>query len=320
MQLFRYANGGLPNGAVLAYIIMGYPSALAGLATTSGVVWVISYLLLAHTLIISAYLLHDCIHNTIFRNSRHNRLLGMTLAWLTGAAYTPYSILERKHLRHHADRVDVLAIDCHQFMRRYPALQRVLSVLQGWHLPAIEMLTHGLSILAPFILPSRRNQCSYVLLILFSRASFFTLLALVNPSILPAYLLAWFLMITVLGFMDTFQHHYEIRLLLEDEKVLREYDRDYEETHTYSNLLSVRHPLLNLLVLNFCYHNMHHYRSGVPWHDLPRAHAERYKDHPAPIVSIGDQLVRYHHYRSQRLHGLINAQTGAAGVSFLVGV
>lgn len=320
MQLFRYANGRLPNCAVLAYIVMGYPSALVGLATTSGVVWVISCLLLAHTLIISAYLLHDCIHNTIFRNSRHNRLLGMTLAWLTGAAYTPYSILERKHLRHHADRVDVLAIDYLQFLNNHPALQRGLALLQDWHLPAVEILTHGLSMLAPLILPSRRDQRSYVLLILLSRVSFFTLLALVNPVILPAYLLGWLLMITVLGFMDTFQHHYEIRLLLEDDKVLREYDRDYEETHTFSNLLSTRHPVLNLLVLNFCYHNMHHYRSGIPWHDLPRAHAERYKDHPAPIVSFGDQLVRYHRYRRQRLNGITNAHTGAAGVSFLVGV
>ena len=56
--------------------------------------------------------------------------------------------------------------------------------------------------------------------------------------------------------MDAFQHIYQVRINLDEEKVYPEFDRDYEEAHTWSNLLSEKHPWLNLLVLNFCYHNV----------------------------------------------------------------
>ena len=46
-------------------------------------------------------------------------------------------------------------------------------------------------------------------------------------------------------------------------------DRQYEEDNTYSNLLSTRYPWLNLLVLNFCYHNVHHNKPSEPWYRLP---------------------------------------------------
>ena len=35
-------------------------------------------------------------------------------------------------------------------------------------------------------------------------------------------------------------------------------DREYEQMNTYSNVTSLRHPWLNLLLLNFPYHNAHH--------------------------------------------------------------
>ena len=43
-------------------------------------------------------------------------------------------------------------------------------------------------------------------------------------------------------------------------------DRDYEEHNTYSNLLSQRFPVFNLLVLNFCYHNVHHHKPSGQAH------------------------------------------------------
>lgn len=43
----------------------------------------------------------------------------------------------------------------------------------------------------------------------------------------------------------------------------------YEQGNTYSNLNSQRHRWLNLLLLNFCYHNAHHQRASVPWYRLP---------------------------------------------------
>ncbi len=81
------------------------------------------------------------------------------------------------------------------------------------------------------------------------------------------------IMLHALRFTDAFQHTYDAFAVLEsgdipDDKVR---DRDYEQANTYSNLASVGHPWLNLLLLNFPYHNAHHERPIVPWHDLPQA-------------------------------------------------
>jgi len=322
VEIFRYKNGVLPNSLALGYVAPGYLLALWGLANASGLVWLLACLLLSHVLVIAAYLLHECIHNTIFKNSHHNEWLGKILAWLTGAAYTPYPVLQKKHLRHHADRVDVLAIDYREFLQSRPVLLKFLTALQLFHLPTAEFISHYLALSAPFLLESRRQYRSYVLLVLGSRALFFVLLAWINWAMLAGHLLAWIVLITVLGFMDAFQHQYEVRLQLDDNKILREFDRDYEEAHTFSNLLSGNYRLFNLLVLNFCYHNVHHFKSGVPWYDLPAMHEQRYQDKPAPVITLSKQLQNFHQHRIARLQGTPNVgkDTGAAGVSFLVGV
>jgi len=322
MEIFRYKDGARPNSLALTYVALGYPISLWGLAVAGGLVWLLACLLLAHTLVIAAYLLHECIHNTIFKNSHHNERLGMILAWLTGAAYTPYAILQKKHLRHHADRVDVLAIDYRQFIQARPALQKFLTALQRYHLPAAEFISHYLALAAPFLLESRRQYRGYVLLVLCSRVLLFVLFAWITPAMLAGHLFAWIILITVLGFMDAFQHQYEVRLQLDDNRILREFDRDYEEAHTFSNLLSEKYPWLNLLVLNFCYHNVHHLKSGIPWYDLPTMHQQRYQDKPAPVIRLSTQLRNFHQHRIARLQGnaTTGKDTGAAGVSFLVGV
>ena len=150
------------------------------------------------------------------------------------------------------------------------------------------------------------------------------LLAVVNINILPGYLIAYLVFIWVLGFMDSTQHHYETRTGTYHEKSLIDHGRDYEESHTFSNLLSHRFPWLNLLVLNFCYHNIHHYRSGEPWYRLPYQHNQRYREQAAPVIGVGEQIRLYNSYRVDRVMSYSEVAAGpgigAAGVSFLVGV
>ena len=142
--------------------------------------------------------------------------------------------------------------------------------------------------------------------------------------ILPAYLAAYLLFMWVLGFMDAFQHSYEVRYALDGEKIPVEFDREYEEGHTFSNLISGRFHWINLLVLNFCYHNVHHNRSGEPWYRLPHLHEERYAGTGVQEIALPDQLARYQRYRVGRVMQDLELESGpgigAAGVSFLVGV
>ncbi len=321
MQLFRYGDGTVPNIAALLYVFAGYPLSIIGLAQHSVIVFVLSLLLLAHTLIIAAYLLHECMHQTLFKHSRHNEWLGLVLAWICGACYSDYRLLKNKHLRHHANRIDSLSIDVQALLKTNPALYKLVALLEWCYIPAIELLTRILSILAPFILPGRKQQRPRLLFILLFRCLFFTALAAWNWKILAGYAVAYLLCLRVLGFMDAFQHQYEVRIDLDEEKNAPAFNREYEESHTWSNLLSDRYHWLNLLVLNFCYHNVHHYRPGEPWYRLPRLHAERYPE-IQPNLSLRQQLDDFHRYRLHRLGTVDHQETniGAAGVSFLAGV
>lgn len=324
MYLFRYKDGLVPNCCAISYILVAYPLSLWGLAEFHDIGYLLCCLLLTHSLIIASYLLHECMHHTIFRNSDNNRRLGMLLAWMTGALYVPYHILQNKHLMHHASRADIFTLDYRSILANRPLLRRFTQSMQWNHLPAVEILTHILSMAAPFVLPERSDQSAYVIIIICSRIVFFLLLAPVSITILPGYLIAYLAFIWVLAFMDSTQHHYDMRMGTFNDKSTPKHGRDYEETHTFSNLLSRRLPWLNLLVLNFCYHNVHHYRSGEPWYRLPRLHDQRYSGREAPVIGMTEQIRLYDSYRVDRVMSNTKIDggpgIGAAGVSFLVGV
>ena len=75
-------------------------------------------LLTTHTLICSAYLIHECIHNTVFSGLKSNDRLGVALSWVNGACLADYQRLKKKHLRHHADRLDVVTFDYRAALNR----------------------------------------------------------------------------------------------------------------------------------------------------------------------------------------------------------
>lgn len=319
MLWFRHPDAVAPNLALIGYLLLAYPPALYGLSQP---LWFVpSVLLLANAFVLSAFLLHDCLHNTLFTATAANEKLGKALAWLIGAVYSPYAALRDKHFRHHIERADILAVDYADLLQRHPVLDRCVHVAARAYVPAVDVLMHWLDIAAPFYLPQRRHLRWRNLGILAVRAGLFGLLFYVSPLAALGYLVAWLLFLFVMGFMDMFQHSYDThyRLLQAQQKPAR--DRDYEEHHTFSNLLSVRFPLLNLLVLNFCYHNVHHQKPSEPWCRLPALHAAAYPDGCPQLVPLRRQLARMHRYRVERIHHAgAHPHAGADGVSFLVGI
>jgi fatty acid desaturase len=155
-------------------------------------------------------------------------------------------------------------------------------------------MMHALVIILPFRLVARRDRRARVLGVLAVRAVLFALLALASIKALLLYVLAYMLFLHVMRFMDVHQHTYEVWETLERPRGPQDdrFDRDYEHHNTYSNLISVRHPWLNLLVLNFGYHNAHHVRPTAPWYRLPRLHAElfvaRVLNGDPPGMDVGD--------------------------------
>jgi fatty acid desaturase len=89
---------------------------------------------------------------------------------------------------------------------------------------------------------------------------------------------------------------------------------------------------MNLLLLNFSYHNAHHERPIVPWHDLPALDAQLFPADHVQIIPMSELLKGYHRDRVGRIlsddYGEVvtsgpnkaDGFLGAAGVSFLTAV
>jgi fatty acid desaturase len=294
-----------PNVGALAYVVAGYAVGWWCLFQDALIVNAAGALLLGHAMIIAAYLIHDLAHNAVFKNPHYNARLGAALNWITGGCYGRFEDVRYKHLRHHAANADLVSFDYRSFLRRHPLLLRVVLVLEWCYIPAVEILMHVMLVLAPFVLPGRADQRARTAFMVVVRGALLIALLLIAPRALLFYLLAQWLLLMVLRFMDAFQHTYVISLLLDDREAGNEKrgDRDYEEHNTYSNLISLRWPWLNLLTLNFAYHNAHHARPILSWHRLPQLHAQLYPRGCPQRVRFVDQLRCFHHHRVARVLG-----------------
>jgi len=328
----RYQKVFWPNLLAIVYVITAYTGGML-LILVHGVPWnAVGVLLLAHAMVIAAYLVHECIHNNIFRHSRYHYWLGEFLQWICGASYTHYDFIRHKHVRHHTDRADVVLFDYRSRITRYPVLLKIIQILEWFYIPALEVVMHALVIVLPFVRLEYRNRRSRVLVVVCMRALIFIYLASISISFVVLYPLAYMIFLTVMRFMDVHQHTYDLYETLGQERGIeaKKFDREFEHKNTYSNILSLKHPWLNLLVLNFPYHNAHHKQPGRPWYHLPRLHHELYADDDNQVLSFACLLQSYHRYRVQRVLNSdpINSPVkhheadfiGVDGVSFLVTV
>jgi len=301
--LFRYQDGMWPNGLALGYVMLGYAGGMAMIMAKAWYLNLPGVLLLGHSMVIAAYLIHECAHNTIFSSAVYNERLGRALNWVTGGCYGDYAGLQHKHFRHHVDKADVVAFDYRRELKKRPILLRVMQWLEWFYIPALDIMMHSLQILLPFVRPAYAEKRRRVMVVTAIRGTLFLLLAWYSLKAALLYVLAYFLMMHVLRFMDAFQHTYEIFETLEQDRgeEARRFDREYEHQNTYSNLISREHPWLNLLVLNFCYHNAHHFKQAVPWHQLPALHEQLYGDDDSQLIPFRNQLASYHRHRVARI-------------------
>lgn len=335
---YRYDDGRVPNTLVLLYTLGGYPASLGLLAWGQPVALAVGGLWLAHVLILSAYLLHEFAHLSIFQRAETNHRFGALMGWINGGCYARFADLRHKHMRHHVDRADVITFDTKAFLLAAPAgVRRTVLALEWAYVPAVELIMHGYVMVQPFWVAERRDRRARVLAVLAVRAAGFALLGWASPAGLAVYALAWLVMLTVLRYADAYQHTYDAFAVLEPGTALPQdklRDRDYEQHNTYSNLVSVAHPGLNLLLLNFSFHNAHHERPIEPWYRLPALHARLFPGEHAETLPMRLSLKSFHRHRVRRVlsddygvvHGPAAGATraddfyGAVGVSFLTAV
>jgi fatty acid desaturase len=325
---FRYHDGVWWNAAVLAYGFGGYGVGLVLLATGGPFPRALGVLLVAHALVVLSYLLHDVIHGTIFARPGHNALLGAAIAWLNGSCFSGFSTLRDLHLRHHAARADFVRYDFKRFLATTPRpVRRLFLGLEWLHFPAIELLMRGAAIRRGLVPAAGWRRRSLTVALLMSRVGFFVLLGWISLPALILHGVAYTLFVCSMRFFDAHQHTYQA-FCADGPAPVTVRDRAYEHSHTYSNLVSARWWWLNLLNLNFSYHNAHHARPAAAWYQLPRLHRQLYPPTEPQLLPVRELLDSYHRNRIARLleedygavgdgPGRASQFVGAVGVSFL---
>src|ERR1700761_7254571 len=119
-SLFRRPNA-WPNVVMIAYVLAGWSLGIWLLVQPGALLNLSGVLLTTHALVCSGYMIHECAHQSVFRRPVNNDRLGMLMSWVNGACVANYQRLKVKHLRHHADRLDIVTFDYRAVLRRTPA-------------------------------------------------------------------------------------------------------------------------------------------------------------------------------------------------------
>jgi fatty acid desaturase len=326
----RYLHQKKPlwNTLAIAYTLVGYVGSIALLLLPSGWLNALGVVFLTHSLLCSAYLAHDFMHSAIFESKAWNIAFGNLMLWLNGGCYARFEDLARLHIAHHVNRVDFCRFDLVAFLQAMPApLRSLLLTLEWLYFPALAFLLRLRSIVAPFRDEERKDERWRNTFTLLIRGGLFTLLAIVSPKALLLYFFAYIGMLTVLRFVDAFQHTYEVFPV---GSAIPKRDRAHEQANTFSNVVSLRYRWLNLLLLNFGYHNAHHELMKCPWYSLPDLDRDLFNGDEVHYITLPALLSNYHRYRLARLYsgqgqgvneqGEHSLETfyGAIEVSFLV--
>ncbi len=86
-KVFKESDGIIYNGGAMLYAIGAYFIGFMGLFNQNIFVNLLSSALLAHAMIIAAYLVHESGHNLVFKKIRFNIYLGEFFSWFCGSSY-----------------------------------------------------------------------------------------------------------------------------------------------------------------------------------------------------------------------------------------
>jgi fatty acid desaturase len=328
-SLFRDRTGALANTAVLLWVSMGWIGSFALMGAPSILLNLLGVVLCAHAMVLAAYLIHEAAHQTLFAVQWANSAVGEAMNFIAGSSYASFERIRHMHIRHHMDRADVTCFDFKGLLQRRPALRRTLEILEWGYIPATEVLMHLQVVWRPSFSRSQRRHLPRATAMLLLRGCLLALLGMWALKAVLLYFVALGLLLHVLNFFDAFHHTFAQFFVEADQPVpMGDRDRAYEQDNTYSNLVSVRFPWLNVVVLNFGYHNAHHQRASVPWYRLPGYHRSLYGDRTPSVMPLWELLRSWHRNRVRRVSsdgygapgrgaGRADEFVGAHGVSFL---
>lgn len=339
-SIYRDPQGGWPNTLALSVTLLLYPLGLLCVFQAHWLLNALGVFSLVLSLTWSAYFIHEFAHHAIFKSPQTNARFGVLMTWINGSCFARFEDMRHKHMRHHVERADVVTFDVKGFLLAAPAWFRSSVLALEWaYFPAIEFLMRAFVILLPFRKGGSTASRMRILAIAAVRISAMACLAWASPKAWALYALSVLLFITLLRFADCFQHTYDAYPLLDNTPVPNDKvrDRAYEQSNTYTDVVGVSSTLsngiLNMLWLNFGFHNAHHERPTLPWFRLPAYHRELFPVDCAQVLTVSTLLRSFHINRVKRIladdYGTVSDLSvpgradrflGAVGVSFLTAV
>ncbi|HEY9768574.1 MAG TPA: fatty acid desaturase [Coleofasciculaceae cyanobacterium] len=313
-------NPALLNSLVVGYIGVIYLLGVGLLLPHDWRLNVAGVILTVHSLVLSAYLIHELLHDNIFKQRHLNRLFGKIFTHMNGACYAPYDDMVEHHINHHIYHADFVPFDITEFVKQLPKPIRSFLVALEWaYFPAFGFIMRWRLIVAPFKNPEKSHLKMQTLGIVAYRSTIAIIIGFISWQALVLYFFAYICFINLVRFADAFHHTYEYAISGAE---ITKRDRIYEQANTFSNFVSHQHPWLNLLYLNFSYHNVHHHDMRCPWYRLPELHQSLYGNEAKNLLPLSKLISNYHHFRIARLfggQGDINTQNEAQETTFFTG-
>ena len=335
---WRPAKQPLWDYLALLYTLGSYGLGIGLLGSPSFALNGLGVITLTHSLVLSAYVAHECMHGNNFSTPEWRAMVGNLMLWLSGSCYVRFQVLAKMHIDHHVNRIDYSRFDIPGFLESTsPRLRSLILALEWGYIPVLAILLRMGLILSAFRYPQFNGDRPRILALLLLRGGLFIAITLWSVKAMGLYCLAYGAMIHCLRLMDGFQHTYDSLppgspIPENHQRLSASAAQAYEQSHTFSNVLSIRYPWLNGLLLNFGYHNAHHRMMTCPWYQLPALDRRltvkgEQPDYYIPILSL---LSNYHRFRVSRIFtgqgGLTDEQGnrnlksfyGATEVSFLI--
>jgi fatty acid desaturase len=298
-QTYKVQQFSLWNTFALSYVVFGYTAGIVLCCLSSFWFNGLGVLLTAHALVCSAYLTHDCMHSAVGKGRQINAVFGNVMLWINGGCYYGFEQLALQHIAHHVQRVDSFTFDIVAEIAQQPkVIQRCIFALEWCYFPVVSFWARWRSFRTAISQSAQAQLRFWPIAILCVRAALFIGLGLLSAKALLLYSLSYVGMITMLRWMDAFQHTYEA---FPAGTKLPKRDYQYEQANTFSNLISRQYPGLNLLFLNFGYHNAHHACMKCPWYRLPELDQTFSQADERRYIPLSELLRLYHRHRVTRL-------------------
>jgi fatty acid desaturase len=299
LSIYIHQQKPLWNAMAIGYTLGGYYGGVALLLTANLGLNLLGVFLVTHALVLSAYLAHEFMHGTIFSSMKTNHRWGNVMQWLHGTSYTTFQDLAQGHIDHHIKGVDLYVFDRIAFIHSLPApIQALIAGLERLYFPALFLIRQFVGI-GIFYRDAENWQGKFrVVAVLLLRIAMFTLLGWLSLKALLLYFIAFIGAVHIVMLMDCLQHTYE--LYPYDSDVPKK-DLNYEQSNTFSTPISRRYPWLNLLLLNFGYHNAHHAVMKCPWYNLPELDQVLSQQQTVHHIGLLQVIKNYHQFRIRRL-------------------